>query len=441
MRYAVCRTTGVPSAARTHLAAAAAGGADAPQWLGFGDRYFVFGPDAQSAQGPSGRLALAGARIEKDGRLEGADAHTLHLVTQKGRLFQQRYPDVRVLFDGGRYLVASISPHLAQTIGSPQAPCFKIAPITGSEQVFEVCPRPSPRPEPDPPVQRLVDRLSGLALKAHVTTLASHPTRNSLTSHFRDAAAWAARYLAAAGYETRLWPFDLPRSTAGPAGRSLNVVADKRGVGGGERSLVLVVAHLDSVNHDDAEKDGVLAAAPGADDNGSGSAGLLEMARVLAEVDTAHDLRLVLFGGEEQDLVGSDRYVERLAMADRARIAAVLNMDMIGVDNHAGEPPTVLLEGGPVSAPLMDELCACAHAYASLQVRRTLKPWGSDHVSFLKAGIPAVLTIEGYDRANGRVHGAGDTLDYLDYALALDILRMNTAFIARRAGLVTTSIA
>ena len=67
-------------------------------------------------------------------------------------------------------------------------------------------------------------------------------------------------------------------------------------------------AHLDSINL----KGNATSPAPGADDDGSGSAGVLEIARALKDFKSRHDLRLVLFGGEEQGLFGSKHYVAAL---------------------------------------------------------------------------------------------------------------------------------
>ena len=436
MQFAIFRAPVTSASAQPRLAPGVGPDAVAPgkrQCLKFGSRYFVYAAD--DAPRP-GSMQLADATIEKEAALERRHIDTLHLVTQQGRLFQKRFPDVPILLDAGRHLLISADPGLAAKLAASSQPGFKVEPVTGDEDVFVDCPCPSPRPEPDPSVLRVVDRLSPVALKAGVTTLATYPTRNSLTRHYADAAAWAADRLMAMGYATTMWGFDIAGSATYPAGRSLNVIADKQGTGPGERALVLVVAHLDSVNHEEELQQGLGAAAPGADDNASGSVGLLEMARVFHDLATEHDLRFILFGGEEQDLLGSAHYVKRLSARDRARITAVLNMDMIAVDNQESKPPAVLLEGGPVSETLIEELCAAAHAYTRLDVKRTLKPWGSDHVSFLTAGIASVLTIEGYDRSNERVHSARDMLDFLDYRLAIDILRMNTAFVAKRAGLV-----
>ena len=206
------------------------------------------------------------------------------------------------------------------------------------------------------------------------------------------------------------------------------MIASKRGTGSATRGLILVVAHLDSVN----SSGGPAAPAPGADDNGSGSAGLLEMAQALKDHQGVHDLRFVLFGGEEQGLLGSRHYVAGLSAADRARVRAVVNMDMIATLNTP--TPTVLLEGAELSQTLLDSLADAAATYTQLTVQTSLRPFNSDHVSFIDVGLPAVLTIEGADNANENVHTAGDSLQHIDFDLMIEILRMNVACVATEVG-------
>jgi Zn-dependent M28 family amino/carboxypeptidase len=227
--------------------------------------------------------------------------------------------------------------------------------------------------------------------------------------------------LAAAGCAVRTQ--DVPAG----GGRCRNVIGDRAGSGPEPRDVVLVTAHLDSVN-----RRGPQAPAPGADDNGSGSAGVLALAHALAGRPAVHDARFVLFGGEEQGLLGSRRHVEELPGEERARIRAVVNMDMVGVRNTPARG--VLLEGAAVSADLVDALARAAAAHTGLAVSRSSDPANSDHVPFIRAGIPAVLTIEGEDGANTAVHTERDELATLDLGLALDVLRMNVAFVAEAVG-------
>ena len=82
-------------------------------------------------------------------------------------------------------------------------------------------------------------------------------------------------------------------------------------------------AHLDSVP-----------AGPGINDNGSGSAALLELAEQLAKLKPENTLRFAWWGAEESGLVGSTAYVNGLSQAERDRIALYLNFDMVGSPNY-----------------------------------------------------------------------------------------------------------
>ena len=82
-------------------------------------------------------------------------------------------------------------------------------------------------------------------------------------------------------------------------------------------------AHLDSVQ-----------AGPGINDNGSGSAALLEAAEQLAHVANENTLRFAWWGAEEDGLLGSTAYVDGLSQAEKDRIALYLNFDMVGSPNY-----------------------------------------------------------------------------------------------------------
>jgi len=383
-----------------------------PDWVRLGDDVLFVG-DEPAPHVPEGRAARRHPQAVR--------REHLHVVTQIGGVFERAHPEVPIVVHKGRYLVVEVEPARAAALGR-DAHDFSIRPLEGGSVVFETRSRNAARSIPGPAVQALVDRLDAAEVDAMLTTLVAFPTRLSTSAGFRGAAKAARAHLDALGYATRT------ESVAVGGRRSLNVVADLAGAASTDRALVVVVAHLDSVNH----ADGPSGSAPGADDNASGSAGLLEMARVLATHGGRHDLRFVLFGGEEQGLFGSTHHVRRLPAADRSRIHAVVNMDMVGTRNTPA--PTVLLEGAPASQAVIDGLAEAAAAHTGLVVQTSQNPFNSDHVPFLDAGIPAVLTIEGADSTNHAVHTAGDTLDRVDRALLLEILRMNVAFVARALG-------
>jgi Zn-dependent M28 family amino/carboxypeptidase len=93
-----------------------------------------------------------------------------------------------------------------------------------------------------------------------------------------------------------------------------------------------------------------------------------------------------------------------------------------------------LLEGKLLSEGVIKGLSIAAATYTQLKVETSLNAANSDHVPFLNAGLPAVLTIEGADSTNHTVHSANDTLNRINFPLALEILRMNAAFIATEIG-------
>jgi Zn-dependent M28 family amino/carboxypeptidase len=99
-----------------------------------------------------------------------------------------------------------------------------------------------------------------------------------------------------------------------------NVIAETRS--GNPDNVVMVGAHLDSVT-----------AGPGINDNGSGSAAILETAIQLADTPLRNRVRFAWWSAEESGLIGATRYVTSLSQAQGDRIAAYLNFDMIGSPN------------------------------------------------------------------------------------------------------------
>lgn len=384
-------------------------------WIQFGDTAFLIAPAPQWQSIAQAAQPLAAVKQNP----QPSQLENLYLVVQKGRLFQQEHPDVPVLLDRGRYLVVELEAEQAKAWDKGEEPCYAIRSLQDYSVVFQRRPQPASRLQPATELQDLVAQVAQLQVEETLQKLVSFPTRYSTSASYTAAADWMQQRLAALGYNTKIEPIRVGTGT------SQNVIAEKLGNGAeNTKELVIVTAHLDSINH----RNGALATAPGADDNGTGSAGVIEIARVLQNYSHQHDLRLILFGGEEQGLFGSRQYVNQLDAAERSRIKAIVNMDMIGVLNT--ETPTVMLEGAVISQAVIDALAAAAERYTILSVQTSLNPFASDHVPFIDAGLPAVLTIEGADSANDAVHSANDTLDRINYQLMLDILRMNVACVA-----------
>ena len=101
----------------------------------------------------------------------------------------------------------------------------------------------------------------------------------------------------------------------------VNVIAELEGKN--DDNVVMAGAHLDSVP-----------AGPGINDNGSGSAALLEIAEALGKLKPENTLRFAWWGAEEEGLLGSQAYVDGLSQAELDRIALYLNFDMVGSPNY-----------------------------------------------------------------------------------------------------------
>lgn len=391
-------------------------------WVRFGDEVLTYAANNRW----SGVETTVGAE-NRSARQPAGDVRKgdMHLVVQKGRTFQLEHPDVEVIFDRGRYLVVSLTKDEADKLGDRDDVCFHIEPLSENEVVFRTATAARTAQADTSAAAEVVARVDRAVFEANIAQLVSYPSRFSTSPGYAEAAEWCREQLDALGFDTTLQEVDVPG-----VGASSNVVAVRAGVGMGGRDNVIVVAHLDSVNH----PGGPDSAAPGADDNASGSAGLLTLAAAVQGHEFVHDLTMILVGGEEQGLHGSTQYLNGLDPAERERIRAVLNMDMIGSVNS--NPASVLLEGHPISQSQIDMLAQSAANFTPLTVQTSLNPFASDHVPFIEAGIPAVLTIEGADGANGAIHTANDTLDKIDAGFATEILKMNAGYLAEEAGAV-----
>lgn len=337
------------------------------------------------------------------------------VVVQKGRSFQRANPHVPVILDRGRYLVVE----LPSTTAIHEEPgCFAIADPDAGPVGFHV-ERAVPAARRGD-IASILARLSADDLRARVEALVGLGTRHSELPRMEPALALTSQWLRDANCDVAR--VDLPI----PGGTTANLIGKKSGTAGAPKLFVLC-GHLDSVNHDG----GPDAPAPGADDNGSGSATVAAIAQALADDALRDDVHFVLFGGEEQGLFGSTDYVARLSPQDRLRLGGVVNIDMAASRNTP--ELSVLLEGAPLSRPLINALAQAAATYTSLTTQVSLNPFASDHVPFLDEGLQAVLTIEGNDNAYAHEHTARDTPDRLDFELHREITAMNLAWLLEQA--------
>lgn len=199
---------------------------------------------------------------------------------------------------------------------------------------------------------------------------------------------------------------------------------------GGAREVVLVGAHFDAVPN-----------SPGADDNATGVAALLEMARVLKDEPMERAVRLCFFNLEEQGLVGSSAYALDIAprlREGKEKIVLMLSLDMLGYyRTEAGSQRTFIPEATGFKSPKEGDfiavvttlkhrpvcqeftrrmVLACPDAKV---VRVDFLPvladlMRSDHAPFLGMGIPSLLVTDTADYRNPNYHKPSDAQETLD---------------------------
>jgi hypothetical protein len=180
--------------------------------------------------------------------------------------------------------------------------------------------------------------------------------------------------------------------------------------------------------------------APGADDNATGVATVLEAARVLSGLTFPFDLRFILFSGEEPGLVGSEAYADSVEAAGDT-IYGVLNVDMVGYKRSSSAPDTCHIVTDIGTRWLADFLIATAEAeypdhfqgFDPVRIDRVLRY--SDHSSFWEHGYDALLAVE-HSRLGGwqpYYHTIEDTLGHVSLSQLTGVARLIAGSVARLA--------
>jgi Zn-dependent M28 family amino/carboxypeptidase len=234
---------------------------------------------------------------------------------------------------------------------------------------------------------------------AHAANLCAWGPRVEGSLAERKAFDYLGTYLRAYGYATRTQRVVLPGGKS-----SLDLIVEKPGR---TTDVIVYGAHVDSKNP-----------APGANDNGSGTAALLELARTLRNANTAATVRFVFFGAEEMadrngdhHHYGSRQYVYYLNKDARARIHGMVSVDMIAVG------PTWAVRSmrkGPQTMVAHLTRHASRHRYAIAFLLDPSRYGYSDHEPFELAGIPAAWVEH---RTDPNYHTAADVPAKLDRRL------------------------
>jgi len=175
------------------------------------------------------------------------------------------------------------------------------------------------------------------------------------------------------------------------------------------REFVVVGAHYDHIGRLSSlslDPDLLSSTRPGADDNASGTAAVLELARRLAAAPPPRSVLLIHFDAEEEGLVGSRAFVQRPPIP-ASTIVFMLNLDMVGRLNGQ----KLLIDGSAADAPTRTLADSVARAIGVPAARSLLSAGRSDHAVFGSVDVPALSLSTGFHSDYHRVTDVASRID------------------------------
>jgi hypothetical protein len=256
-------------------------------------------------------------------------------------------------------------------------------------------PKRNERDGPDSEIQAAVDAVSQAALQALVQTLQDFGTRHSEYSGGELASYWIRDQLLSYGYiDVTLHSFNSWND---------NVVCVKPGAVQPERHVV-IGAHYDSTNNSNP------ADAPGADDNGTGTACVLAVAELLRDFNFNYTLVFIAFSGEEQGLYGSEAWASDAATSGMD-IVGMINLDMLGYLAFGDTPDADIVYNG-TSVDMRNLVDDCLDYVPGFNAVDGSLPFGasSDHASFWGNGFRAIMFFEDTGDYSPYIHTSNDVI-------------------------------
>jgi hypothetical protein len=301
----------------------------------------------------------------------------------------------------------------------------------------------------NPSIERLVADISIDSLRSFVETLASFHTRHSISdTTTSDKGIGAARrwifqkfqsFSQASGGRLEVFYDDFTPTICEVTRLQRNVIARLPGTAIPERQI-LVSGHYDSRTVGRCDAEGF---APGANDDGSGTAAVLELARIMGRYEFEATLLFVAFTGEEQGLFGSRHYAQ-VARQRGDNLIAMATNDIIG--NVVGGSGAIdssrvrCFSEDPMDSPHRQQaryLKLQGEAYVpgftvDMILARDRPGRGGDHFAFYENGFTAVRLTEPEDNLNYQ-HNGNDLPQFMSFSYFRKVVRVNAAFLASLA--------
>ena len=282
----------------------------------------------------------------------------------------------------------------------------------------------TPATTPDPDIEAMVAQVNWTGISAEIQWLVDFGTRFSFASnHFTVVGALADRFIGY-GFTPVLYSYEYNGTTL------WNVEATQTGTVYPD-SFIVICGHFDSISGDP------YTLAPGADDNGTGTATVLTAAEILSQYDFEYSIRYICFSGEEQGLRGSQAYAS-WAAANNIGIVGVLNFDMLGYW-EPGVEQDLEIETNEASEWFAQAIVNAADLYTDTiyELHVYNGAWWGDHASFWAEGYAAVNHEEAWDWGdpdfNPYYHTVNDLLIYIGEDFMVGNIQIAVAALATLA--------
>jgi len=257
--------------------------------------------------------------------------------------------------------------------------------------------------------QSVVDNVSATNILTDLTTFEGFGVKDVGSTNLTDAENWISSRYTSLGYtDIVLQPFTYS------SGTSNNIIITKTGTVY-PNTFIIIDAHYDTIN------------GPGTNDNGSGTALLLEIARLLKNINTEYSIKFIHFSGEEDGLVGSNYYVDNTVNIDNLDIHLVFNIDQVGgvsgetnntitCEEDRSNPPA----NNSASSAMTTILANCIEFYSSLDTQISYA-YASDYVPFENNG--EIITGLYETNESSHPHSPTDVLANMDPAFLTEVTK------------------
>jgi hypothetical protein len=309
-------------------------------------------------------------------------------------------------------------------------PDFNLLKITNTEKPLRKIVSTSIKnvaPDPDPIILDIIEKISIDSMKCYLQSLENFKTRYTRSDSIIPAGEWIFKKYKSFGYtDVKFDTFYLD----GVAHR--NIIATKQGLVFPD-SILMIGGHFDSITPDSYSNPN--SAAPGAEDNGSGTVSAIESARILAHHQLEATVKFVAWDAEEIGLRGSYAYAEK-AYNNNENIGFYLNFDMVGYQHPNDQKRDIRIFTDAASRPFAELMADMARTYTTLIPSIPGNSSGSDHRSFQQWGFRSIFGFEGqYDFSNNpHYHRSTDLVENMDLDFYKENVQMGLATILHLAG-------